>query len=109
MLKYSVTTLVAGLLTVAVNISSAAESPFPPSSEDVLYRMHPMQERYFKEREAANANGNSTSSTSPFPPSSEDVLYRMNPVQERYFREREAANPNPTGASGSAFPTGRAQ
>lgn len=117
MLKRTAATLIAGTFAAIANISGATESPFPPSTEDILYRMNPVQERYFKEREAAmsqrdggSAGARATRAVeSPFPPSTEDILYRMTPSQERYFAEREAANPRPTGASGSPFPTGRLQ
>lgn len=56
MLKRHLTTLIGiGLLGAGVNLA-AAQSAFPPSTEDVLYRMLPAQEQYFMQRQAANPN-----------------------------------------------------
>lgn len=46
----------AGILGANINFASA-ESPFPPSSEDVLYQLLPAEEQYFKERESVALTG----------------------------------------------------
>ena len=47
-----VATTLAGMSTNLM----AAESPFPPATEDSLYDGTPAQQEYFKQREAANPN-----------------------------------------------------
>lgn len=45
-----------GVGLLGANFSfAAAESPFPPSTEDVLYQLLPAEEQYFKDRESVSA------------------------------------------------------
>ena len=56
MLKRNIAILIAGgLLSMQAGLAGA-QTAFPPSSEDEIYRLLPAQEQYFKQREAANPN-----------------------------------------------------
>ena len=57
MLKRNLTMLIGvGLLGANVNFAAAGEGTFPPSSEDILYRMLPAQEQYFAQQQRAARN-----------------------------------------------------
>ena len=88
MLKRNLTMLIAvGLLGANVNFAAAGESPFPPSTEDILYRLLPAQEQYFDQREAANPNPTGATG-SPFPMSTEDQLYEPLPALAQYLEQQ---------------------
>lgn len=90
MLKRNLTMLIAvGLLGANINFAAAGESPFPPSTEDSLYRLLPAQEQYFQQREAANPNPTGATGN-PFPVSTEEILYKLLPAQARYLEQRAA-------------------
>jgi hypothetical protein len=89
MLKRNLTMLVGvGLLGANVNFAAAAEGPFPPSSEDIIYRKLPAQEQYFNQRQAANPN--LTGASSPVIPAGVRVGGVTLPAQVKYFDQRAA-------------------